>query len=45
MLEFVDPDLEWIYLDPALAHPIPQVCHGRHPSCQPLVRQLPGRDR
>ena len=30
MLEFVDPDLEWIYLDPALAHPIPQVCHGRH---------------
>jgi ketosteroid isomerase-like protein len=30
MLEFVDPDLEWTYLDPALAHPTPQVCHGRH---------------
>jgi ketosteroid isomerase-like protein len=30
MLEFVDPDLEWTYLDPALAQPTPQVCHGRH---------------
>jgi ketosteroid isomerase-like protein len=30
MLEFVDPDLEWTYLDPNLAHPTPQVCHGRH---------------
>ena len=30
MLELVDPDLEWTYLDPNLAHPTPQVCHGRH---------------
>ena len=30
MLELVDPDLEWTYLDPDLAHPTPQVCHGRH---------------
>jgi ketosteroid isomerase-like protein len=30
MLEFVDPELEWIYLDPILEHPTPQVCHGRH---------------
>jgi uncharacterized protein len=30
MLELVDPDLEWTYLDPTLEHPIPQVCHGRH---------------
>ena len=30
MLEVVDPDLEWTYLDPALEHPILQVCHGRH---------------
>ena len=30
MLELVDPDLEWAYLDPALEHPTPQVCHGRH---------------
>jgi ketosteroid isomerase-like protein len=30
MLEFVDPDLEWTYLDPTLEHPTPQVCHGRH---------------
>ena len=30
MLELVDPDLEWTYLDPNLEHPSPQVCHGRH---------------
>jgi ketosteroid isomerase-like protein len=30
MLEVVDPDLEWTYLDPSLEHPTPQVCHGRH---------------
>jgi ketosteroid isomerase-like protein len=30
MLEVVDPELEWTYLDPALEHPTPQVCHGRH---------------
>ena len=30
MLELVDPGLEWTYLDPALEHPTPQVCHGRH---------------
>jgi ketosteroid isomerase-like protein len=29
MLELVDPDLEWTYLDPALEDPAPQVCHGR----------------
>jgi len=29
MLEYIDPDLEWTYLDPALEHPTPQVCHGR----------------
>ncbi len=29
MLDLVDPDLEWTYLDPALEHPTPQVCHGR----------------
>jgi uncharacterized protein len=30
MLEFVDPELEWTYLDPTLEHPTPQLCHGRH---------------
>jgi ketosteroid isomerase-like protein len=30
MLELVDPELEWTYLDPALEHPTPQVCHGYH---------------
>jgi ketosteroid isomerase-like protein len=29
MLAFVDPDLEWTYLDPSLEVPEPQVCHGR----------------
>jgi uncharacterized protein len=29
MLELVDPGLEWTYLDPALEHPSPQICHGR----------------
>jgi ketosteroid isomerase-like protein len=29
MLELVDPDLEWTYLDPTPEHPTPQVCHGR----------------
>jgi ketosteroid isomerase-like protein len=29
MLRFVDPDLEWTYLDPSLEDPDPQVCHGR----------------
>ena len=29
MLEFIDPDLEWTYLDPTLDDPEPQVCHGR----------------
>ena len=30
MLEMVDPDLEWTYLDPSFEDPEPQVCHGRH---------------
>jgi ketosteroid isomerase-like protein len=30
MLQFVDPDLEWTYLDPSVEDPEPQVCHGRH---------------
>jgi ketosteroid isomerase-like protein len=30
MLELVDPDLEWTYLDPSLEDPQPEVCHGRH---------------
>ena len=30
MLEFIDPDLEWTYLDPGVEDPEPQVCNGRH---------------
>jgi len=29
MLGFVDPDLEWTYLDPSRVAAEPQVCHGR----------------
>jgi ketosteroid isomerase-like protein len=29
MMEFVDPDLEWTYLDPGQDDPQPQTCHGR----------------
>src|SRR4051812_20574423 len=29
MLTFVDPELEWTYLDPGQPDPEPQVCHGR----------------
>jgi ketosteroid isomerase-like protein len=29
MMDFVDPDLEWTYLDPGLDDPRPQVCRGR----------------
>jgi ketosteroid isomerase-like protein len=29
MMDFVDPQLEWTYLDPEQEDPRPQVCHGR----------------
>jgi uncharacterized protein len=29
MLEIIDPDLEWTYLDPSQEDPQPQTCHGR----------------
>jgi ketosteroid isomerase-like protein len=39
MLAFVDPELEWTYLDPSLEHPEPQVCRGRHELESALERQ------
>jgi ketosteroid isomerase-like protein len=39
MLELVDPDLEWTYLDPSFEDPEPQVCHGRHELATVLKRQ------
>jgi ketosteroid isomerase-like protein len=39
MLEFVDAELEWTYLDPSLADPQPQVCHGRGELETSLQRQ------
>jgi ketosteroid isomerase-like protein len=39
MLDIVDPDLEWTYLDPGFEDPEPQVCHGRHELQVALERQ------
>jgi ketosteroid isomerase-like protein len=39
MLEFVDPDLEWTYLDPSLEDPSPEICHGREQLRRALERQ------
>jgi len=39
MLGFVDPDLEWTYLDPSLEDPEPQTCHGRHELEEALGRR------
>ena len=39
MLKFVDPDLEWTFLDPSREDPEPQVCHGRHELQKALQRQ------
>jgi ketosteroid isomerase-like protein len=39
MLSFVDPDLEWTYLDPSFEDPEPQVCHGRHELEEALERR------
>ena len=39
MLDRVDPDLEWTYLDPSLEDPEPQVCHLRHELQGAMERQ------
>ena len=39
LLELVHPDLEWSYLDPSVADPQPQVCHGRDQLAWALGRQ------
>jgi ketosteroid isomerase-like protein len=42
MLEFVDPELEWTYLDPGFEDPEPQKCHGRQELQRALQRQEQG---
>ena len=39
MMDFVDPDLEWTYLDPGLGDPQPQTCRGRGELEKALRRQ------
>ena len=43
MLDFVDPDLEWIYLNPAFEDPEPETCHGREQLRWALERQAERR--
>jgi len=42
MLESVDEDLEWTYLDPSSEDPEPQVCHGRRELRRALERRAGG---
>jgi ketosteroid isomerase-like protein len=42
MLEFVDPDLEWTYLNPAFEDPEPETCHGREQLRLALEHQAEG---
>lgn len=39
MLALIHPDLEWTYLDPAVADSEPQTCHGRPQLLHALQRQ------
>ena len=39
MMDYVDPDLEWTYLDPGQEDPQPQICHGREELKEALRRQ------
>ncbi|MBO0823163.1 MAG: nuclear transport factor 2 family protein, partial [Actinobacteria bacterium] len=39
MMDFVDPDLEWTYLEPGLEDPQPQTCRGREELEKALRRQ------
>lgn len=39
LLELIDPDLEWTFLDPSLEDPQPQVCHGREELARALGQQ------
>jgi len=40
MMDFVDPDLDWTYLDPGLDDPQPQTCRGRGELEKALRRQV-----
>jgi ketosteroid isomerase-like protein len=39
MLRFIDPELEWTFLDPSFEDPEPRVCHGRQKLQTALERQ------
>ena len=39
LLDLVDRELEWTYLEPTTLNPSPQTCHGRHELKIALARQ------
>jgi ketosteroid isomerase-like protein len=39
MMDFVDPDVDWTYLDPGPEGPRPRTCHGRGELEEALRRQ------
>ena len=39
MMDFVDPDVDWTYLDPGPEDPRPRICHGRGELAKALRRQ------
>jgi ketosteroid isomerase-like protein len=39
LLDLVDPDLEWTYLDPSTVNAPPQICRGRGELATALARQ------
>jgi len=39
MMDFVDPDVDWTYLDPGPQGPLPRTCHGRGELEEALRRQ------
>jgi ketosteroid isomerase-like protein len=43
ILQLVDPDLEWTYLDPSFEDPDPQVCHGREQPPSSLSNGKPSK--
>jgi len=43
MLEFVAPELEWTYLNPAFENPEPETCYGRNELQLALERQAERR--
>ncbi len=42
LLDLIDPDLEWTFLDPSVEDPVDQMCHGRD-QLRHLLRRMQDR--